>query len=550
MNECFFIKDKAPPFQGNGGGNIQSVSSLTVRRSLAIGDALCASVVGTKLASLGFNVTMQAHSATHCVLRRIPTIAGVAEPNGHTDVDLDGAYERDPARRGKHFHEMFITRANEQLARIGIDLGTPHNCKPHIRVAVNEREAALKLLSRYERPWTFICPRSDSFNVRQVPDGVWTEVAANLPGTKFWLGRHPAPKNIVDLKIQHFDHVIQFLSVADLMLSVDTGPLHVAAALGCPMIAVNQSSSPELHLNDQNDYASVSPDLECLNCQLNVCPKNSHVPPCQNINPERIWKAAKARLDGQKGDGVSALVSIYKPERDVLNRCLAALLPQVDEIIVAVDMAGQIPEGALTDPKISYHRKALFNIGFGRKMNFAARQSNHRALLIINDDCFLDPGAVAKMKEHLRGPVGMVSNLLRYPDGTIYHAGKARGPGQMGWGHIDHRHRDCTIPDVREMENVCGCCLLVSREAFYKIDGFDEDFFLYAEDDDFCLRMRRAGYKILFTPHSTGIHMEHQSTQKTADIMTLVNKANATFTAKWHPYLVHNANRIPGDFDY
>lgn len=144
----------------------------------------------------------------------------------------------------------------------------------------------------------------------------------------------------------------------------------------------------------------------------------------------------------------------------------------------------------------------------------------------------------------------MVANLLRYPDGTIYHAGKARGPGQRGWGHRDYKHRDCTIKEPTEMENVCGACVLVSRKAFYEIDGFDEEFFIYAEDDSFALSMRQQGYKIIFTPHSEGTHLEHQSTKLLGNISDLVGAANTTFSRKWGRYLDHNINRIPGNFDY
>src|SRR4029078_7025046 len=79
---------------------------------------------------------------------------------------------------------------------------------------------------------------------------------------------------------------------------------------------------------------------------------------------------------------------------------------------------------------------------------------------------------------------------------------------------------------------------------------FDEEFFIYAEDDDFCLRMRRDGWRIRYTPHASGIHLEHQSTDKLGSISEPVGKANAIFARKWGSYLDHNINRVPGNFDY
>lgn len=527
-----------------------SAQCLVVRRTLALGDVLCSTVVADRLLALGYEVTFQAHAAAHCMLRYHPLLTHITEPKFHPDVDLDGAYERDPARRGKHFHQMFIDTANTQLSNHGIHIGSPHNAKPRLVMPILKKEAIKNHFRQYRRPWVFICPRSESYATRQVPDGIWHEAAKGMIGTKFWLGRHPAPPGIVDLKVQHFDMVLEAISVADLVVSVDTGPLHVAAAFGIPAVAINQSSSPELHLSDQCDYVGVSPNLDCLNCQQNVCPINSHVPPCQHVEPGLISSWVNAKLRPMTHDGVSAIVAVYQPDPGTLNRCLESLLPQVDEIIVTAEANSKVPAEALKHEKIKYVRKNLSGIGYGRNANFGVRHSTHKWLLLLNDDVFLDPQAVQRMREVFRPDTGMVANLLRYPEGTIYHAGKRRSPGVKGWGHIDHRQKDCTTKDPTEMENVCMACCMVRREVFYQINGFDEDYFIYAEDDDFCLRLRRAGWKIIFTPHSSGIHMEHQSTRKLGDIAAAVQKANAIFGRKWGEYLEVNANRIPGTFDY
>lgn len=549
-NECFMVRRQ---FKVNGGGNSLLTHSmpLIVRRNAAIGDALCATVVADRLMDLGFEVQMQTHPAIHCVLRQHPRLHSVTEPGGFCHINLDGAYENDPNRRQRHFHDMFFAAAQMQLNRSQIDLGAPLNCKPRLVMLPNDLAAVRDGFAKYPRPWVMICPRSDTYNVRQVQDGTWQEIAPKINGTCFWVGRHPGPPGIVDLKCQHFDNVMKYIAVADLMVSVDTGPLHVAAALGIPMVAISQSSSPELHINDQNDFVAVAPGgLNCLNCQLNVCPVDAAMPPCQRVDPTLIAAWANARLRAGPADEVSAIIPIYQPELDTLNKCLNAVLPQVQEVIVTAEGNSKIPGGALQHPKIKYVRKMHRGVGYGRNFNFGARHSNGKYLLALNDDVFLDPGAVEALKAEMLPGVGVVANLLRYPDGTIYHAGKSRSPGVRGWGHIDLRHRDHTIKTPTEMENVCGACNLVRREAFYGINGFDERFFIYAEDDDFCLRMRKAGWKIRYTPHSTGVHMEHQSTSKLGDITSVVNRANSLFGSIWSEYFEHNANRIPGNFDY
>ena len=543
MSSCFFVKTNI-----NGGGNSQGFRPIVVRRTAAIGDTLCASVIVDKLFELGLDVIYQTHPDCHCVLRLKPRLHNLTIPNGHCDVNLDGAYEKHPSRRQFHFTEMFVQSANNQLRQYRTQL-TARNCKVTLRKPLNSMEAVRSRIAQYPKPWVFICPRSNSFNVRQVPDGIWHDAAKHIDGTKFWLGTHPAPDGIVDLQIRHFDTLIAFVAIADLIVTVETGPMHVAAAFGIPMIVIKQATDPDMTLNDQNDFYSVSANLDCLHCQKNLCPKDAYMPPCQQVSPEVIANAANRKLRGMVND-VSAIVAIYQPEPHTLNRCLEALLPQVQEIIVTAEGNSTIPTGALDNSKIRYVRKLAKNIGYGRNCNFGARHSHGKYLLLINDDVFLDPGAVERMRAEMTSGVAAVSHFLRYPGGDIYYAGKIRSPGVRGWGHVDHRKYFATIKEPFEAENMCGASVLVRREAFYGVNCFDEDFHIYAEDDDFMLRLRRAGWKLRYTPHATGVHMEGQSTRKLGRPTDLVNKANQVFSQKWGAYLDWNLHRVPGNFDY
>lgn len=548
-DECFLIPRRRG---GGGGGTLHAANSLIVRRAAAIGDVIAATCVADKLTDQGFDVEFQAHIGIHCVLRRHPTLARISTLNGAPHIDLDGAYEQDAGRRSRHFHDMFFEVANRQLDRHGLTIGKPRNCKPRLSILSNDRAAMFSQFAQYPKPWVFICPASNQWNVRQVPPYIWEAMASKVPATHFWLGTHPAPANIVDLKARHLDNIIMWLSIADLLVTVDTGPMHIAAALNVPIVAINQSSPPRLHLNDQNDFIEVSPTgLDCLGCQANICPKDRHLPPCQKVDPDLIAGAVNARLRAVTTEDVTAVVTIYQPEVGVLNRCLECLLPQVQEIIVTRESAGILPEGVNRDGKITYVVKNERGIGYGRNANYGARFANGKHLLIINDDVFLEPDAVQKMREAMTPGVGMVSNLLKYPDGTIYHAGKVRAAGVRGWGHIDYKKYLPTFKDVTEVENCCGACVLVRREAHFKIGGFDERFRLFAEDDAYALAIRKAGYKIMFTPHSSGTHLEHQTVNKLGNVMDFVNESNKLFGQLWGPYLDHNRDRVPlGNFDY
>lgn len=543
-----------------GGGNAiygqanrpSSLSKISVRRMAAIGDVLASTVVADKLADLGYGVSWQSNPIIHPILRRQGRIESISGQQAFTHVNLDGYYENHPMRRQRHFSDLFMEKANTDLSRFGIQLGPPINCLPHLSISDSERELVRAKFSPYPKPHVFFCPRSDWYACRQVPDFIWEEAAKTIVGTKFWIGRLPAPKGFVDLKATELDTLIVWISAADLMVSVDTGPMHIAAALGIPIVGLCQASSPELHLSDQRDFITIyPPGLDCLNCQKNQCPKDIHLPPCQRFDPQAIAHAVNQKLNALTHDGVSAVIPIYRPELDVLNRCLDCLLPQVDEIVVAMEGKSILPQGARTHPKIRYFQKAHQGVGFGRNVNFGVRHSNHRWVLIINDDVFLPQNAVAELRKRALNGVGMVVHQLRYPDGLIYPVAMKRQPGARDWYHVDYRAQHSSITDDIELETCCGASELIRRDLFYQIGGYDEGFFMYCEDNDLALRLRQVGSKVLFTPHVCGTHINGASSKKLGiPQQQMIQESGRRFHAKWDRYLKHNQYNAIGNFNY
>lgn len=539
-NRCYMVR------------NVTS-QKITVRRTAAIGDCVAALCVIDKLIEQGYDPVYETHASIHCVLRRHPTLQHFQEAKGGSaDCVLDQVYERNALRGRLSFSSIFMQSANEQLAKLGINLGPALNCKPTLRLHPTEKTQALAKFCAYPKPWIFVCPRSDAYTCRQVPDGIWSAAAAKMNGTRFWLGRHPAPPNFVDLHVGHLDNLIIWLSAADLLVTVDTGPMHLAAAMGIPILALGQSSSPELHLSDQRDFLTILPKgLDCLNCQKNQCPINAIEPPCQKFDPEFIASWTNAKLQQITSERISAVVPIYQPDVNVLNKCLTCLLPQVDEIIVTEEGGNsRLPAGALRHQKIRYVSRGLKGIGVGRNYNFGARHTTGKYLLMMNDDVFIDPDCAKNMMSAMKPGVGIVSARLMYPDGTVYFAGKIRTPGQRGWAHKNLRQRHWDWTEPTEMENGFTACSIVRRTAFYGAGCFDERLFCYCEDDSISLQMRRAGHKIIFQPSASGTHLEHKSTEKLGNVMDVVKNANRTFTQIWGKYFDHNANNSMGTFDY
>ena len=534
-----------------GGGNAVSPQRIIVRRNAALGDVVSATVIADKLKEKGYHVEFQSHASAHPVLQRAPAVGFISEPHGYTHVDLDGAYEKNVERRRLHFNDMWFARANQNLHPYGIDLGRPINARPRLVLSPDERAIGLAKFTDYPKPWIFVCPYSQYYNVRSVPDGIWQGVAKQIKGTLFWMGLRDAPAGFVDLKLRSLNTLIPWLACADLLVTVDTGPMHIAAALGVRVLALYQSSSPELHLTDQVDFDVLFPEgnLDCLNCQQNVCPKSQYTPPCQSFDPDKIATTVTAIFSDCS---VSAVIPIYQPDVQMLNKCIQSVEHQVDEIVLTMEQGGVIPSGTLTSGKIRSVRHSGSNIGFGRNVNFGLRHTKNPFVLVLNDDVYLAPNAVEKMLEVMKPKVGIVGHLTWYPNGTIYHAGKPRAAGGgIGFPHIDHRGYIPTITEPREMENTNGASILVRRKAFYDIGGFDERFLFYAEDDDLAMRVRRAGWQVWYTPYATGIHDEHAETRKRPDMMKIMQESNALFGQLWGEYFRWNRNNPGlGNFDY
>jgi GT2 family glycosyltransferase len=506
------------------------------------------SVLANRLKDAGIKALYQTYDPALCAVRRLQGIELVDIHYRHAGsiVNLDGIYENNPNRNKEHIHNMVVNAAN---AALGLSL-TAANCRPRMLVTSQEKEAILPKFVQYPKPWVFVSPMANSWNHKQVPNSVWEVAAPLINGTKFWLGMQQAPPGYVDLQARYLDNVIEWLSIADLFISVDTGPMHIGAALGIPLVAINQSTKVSLWLNDQNDFTEISPSLDCLNCCKLACPRNSFSPPCRELDPQLVATTINTRLESVCGSDISAIVPTYQQEVKILNKCIEAILPQVQEVIVSCEGNGTFPAGAVQHPKIKYVKTGRCNIGYSGNANFGARHARGAFLWFLNDDAFLAPNCVEAVMHEMKPGIGMIGHLLRYPDGRIYHAGKVRNRGDRGWGHIDYGQITPSIKNPCECEDTCGCSVLVRRKAFYDAGGFDEDLPIFANDSAFSLQLRRAGYKVWYTPHGTGIHLESTSIGKVGNKGDLLARDNSACERKWAKYFEHNFNRIPGNFDY
>jgi GT2 family glycosyltransferase len=152
------------------------------------------------------------------------------------------------------------------------------------------------------------------------------------------------------------------------------------------------------------------------------------------------------------------------------------------------------------------------NLGFAAGNNAALRRLAADVAVLLNPDVILNPGCLAALLETLASDptIGLAGGKLWYPGGEIIqHAGgfitrPQALPGHYGIGERDAGQCDTT----RDVEYLIGAAVAIRRELFDQVGLFDEGFFLFFEDVDLCARARRAGFRVVYTPAATGIHVE------------------------------------------
>jgi GT2 family glycosyltransferase len=160
------------------------------------------------------------------------------------------------------------------------------------------------------------------------------------------------------------------------------------------------------------------------------------------------------------------------------------------------------------------------------------------------------------MAEHIqREEVGAVGPRLLYPDDTVQHAGIVVGVG----GIAEHAFRGfpAEAPGVcrqlqvtRNYSSVTGACLLTRRDVFDEVGGFDEERLpVTFSDVDLCLKMRRAGYLIVYTPFAKLYHHESGTRRCTVEpLETGVMRERWPEILAVDPYYNPNLSRDRADF--
>lgn len=219
---------------------------------------------------------------------------------------------------------------------------------------------------------------------------------------------------------------------------------------------------------------------------------------------------------------------------ELLKACLEALFSHVGSIGFEVLVVNNDREADLSSvqtldrPGLRTIQNAT-NVGFGTAANIGFNESKGEFLLLLNPDVVVRPGAVESLLQTMqsRPEVGIVLPQLRNPDGSLQYSCRRfytwktlwmrRGPWRRRQASHptvrQHLMEDWDHASVAEVDWGLGAAMLVRKRALPEAQLFDERFFLYFEDVDLCLRLQRAGWKVVYNPAAV---MTHQHRRESA----------------------------------
>ena len=173
------------------------------------------------------------------------------------------------------------------------------------------------------------------------------------------------------------------------------------------------------------------------------------------------------------------------------------------------------------------------NLGFGKANNIGLKQATGKYILLINPDTLVAEDTFEKMIQFFESNknIGLAGCKILNPDGTLQLACRRSFPGPWtsftkvtGLSNLFPNSKifaryNLTYLDENksyEVDAISGSFMMMRKEVYGKVDGFDEQFFMYGEDLDLCYRIQKAGFKVFYVHSTQIIHYKGESTKRSS----------------------------------
>lgn len=250
----------------------------------------------------------------------------------------------------------------------------------------------------------------------------------------------------------------------------------------------------------------------------------------------------------------------------LLERCLRSIFENSEGTSLEVFVV----DNASKDGSVDMVREKFPNIvlivneqnkGYAFANNQAIERSEGRYVLVLNNDTIVLPSALPKMVEFMdeHPSVGLLGPRVLNPDGTLqrscsnlpnfwrltcraFYIDKLF-PGNRVTGNLFMSYWE--YDSIREVGMVSGCCMLVRRDTIGQVGLMDERFFFYAEETDWCYRIRKKGWQIYFIPGAEIIHYGGRSTgDVTGEMHTQYFRSRLQYYEKHYGHLGYLIARL------
>jgi GT2 family glycosyltransferase len=220
-----------------------------------------------------------------------------------------------------------------------------------------------------------------------------------------------------------------------------------------------------------------------------------------------------------------AVIILNWNTRDLLRDCLRSLgrLTTDEHVeVLVVDNASADDSVAMVEREFPNVRalRSSENLGYARANNLGIRATSAPVVVLLNSDTIASPAAIEGIAQRFADDeqLGALSPLLRTPDGAGQPYGYGGEPtptyllrrGLMRLLFRRYLH-DWHPRAAIETDWVSGACLGLRRTALERVGLLDEHMFMYFEDTDLCMRLRRAGFRVRYDPSLEIVHIGGQS---------------------------------------
>ena len=280
------------------------------------------------------------------------------------------------------------------------------------------------------------------------------------------------------------------------------------------------------------------------------------------VRPGQATLLPAARIARSSGSGSVTIVIPTRDRRALLEACLDSLRPARErrncEIIVVDNASSErdtLDYLASIDGKAAKVMRLEGDFNFARLNNAAAAVAKGDFICLLNNDVrALDGDWLEEMLGRIATPeVGAVGALLLWPSGVVQHGGVVLGANFAATHAFNDRMKgDAGYGDLLRVAHECSAvtaaCLLTRRKDYLDLGGMDEFRFpVNFNDVDYCLKLRAAGKRVVFTPHAKLLHLESASrgSDKRADRKARLDRELRNLRAKWADVLIDDAFYSP-----